>query len=70
VAAEESDGWSKDDCKSAAVVGRDEVACVENEASLRGVDTGIRRNNARWHIARPPELSLRRYIDGWQLKSM
>lgn len=52
--AEESDGCSKeDDCEPAAVVGRDEVACVENEASVRGVDTGIGRNKARRDITRP-----------------
>ncbi len=52
--AEESDGCSKeDDCESAAVVGRDEVACVENEASLRGIDMGIGRSKARRDTTRP-----------------
>ena len=52
--AEESDGCSKeDDCESAAVAGRDEVACVEKVASLRGVDTGIGRNKACRDIIRP-----------------
>ena len=55
--AEESDGCSQeDDCEAAAVVGRDEVACVESEASLRGVDMGIGRNKARRDVTRPARI--------------
>ena len=51
VGIELSDIWSTSE--SGAVVGRDEVACVEKEISLRDVDPGVGRNRARWHTARP-----------------
>lgn len=49
---EELDIWSKVVSGSAAVVERDEEACVENEASLRDVDPETGINEARWYIAR------------------
>ena len=54
--AEESDGCSKDNCESVAVVGRDEVACVENKASLRGIYRGIGRIKARRDVTRPARI--------------